>query len=787
MKHSTKRMTAIVLTGFMLATSLSLAQQTVGDGAPQIPEWMKDGSQPPAPPSIPDNLEAIASGSQRPASTVRQAPAAPNAKPPTMPSNLRTPPPPPSLPPALGQQQRALPQQQTASPALPSATASDGALKTSGMASQGMDLNASVGTIEFSDMAVNEVLDMLQNMTGKTILRQSAVNGTISFRSQGALRRGQAIEALTSLLMLNGVAVTPLGESYLKAVPATSAANHSPTLIEGSTLEYSPSQEVCSKLFVLDFMPTADAVPALSSQQSGLVGTAITAFEKNRSILATDSLVNLQRMESILKRIDRPYAASDKMLFFSLKNISSSDAQKRCQQLLAGAMGSRFTGNTTVDADERTNQLIVYTHPANESLIRQLVDNLDKDVEPLTRTELFSIRHADAKELCQIIQEVVSGQKTARDSTSTGSNQRQRAQQIAQAQTVTESAGTQFSSYLTIVPDERTNNIVATGTPSDLRLMGKMIEQLDALLPQVRIEVVITEVTLNKGESRGIDQFGIRYAKKGPDGSLTTDIGDGEGFGTGNHDLWLSPNFRGGLSMTPFALQNFAIETVFQVAKTNGNVQVLSAPNIVTTHNREASIVVGSREPVVTTAVTSTSTSTSSDLVANIDYQDIALELTVKPLIGSNGVIQMEITQKINEVTGRVTLAGLGQQPVIGTRQASSFVSVGNGQMVVLGGLQKVKETKNKDKVFLLGDIPLLGYFFRPTDNDETRTELLIFIRPVIIANPAEAEADAQRKINQMPSGERVQNYLDKGSFDVEEKKKEARSSWKFWQSDKDK
>ncbi|MBN1403403.1 MAG: hypothetical protein JW942_02905 [Opitutales bacterium] len=779
MNSSLRRSTKIIFATGFLAASLSIAAPVQDNNAPEIPEWMKDGSTPPPPPSIPAELEAIAN---QPAQTVKiqqrqQGPTGISSlgKPPALPANLKTPPPPPSLRPGSSRPQMANTND--------ASVQSEQSFKASGLAASGTDLDASMGTIEFSDLAVSEILDMLQNMTGKTVLRQSAVNGTLSFRSQGTLTRGQAIEALTSLLALNGVAVTPLGDLYLKAVPATSAANHSPRLIEGSTLEYSPSQEVCSKLFVMDFMPTTEAVPALNSMQSGLVGTSITAFEKNRTILATDSLVNLQRMETLLERIDRPYAAKDKILFFPLRNISASDAQKRSQQMLTGAMASRFTGNTTVDADERTNQLIVYTHPSNEALITQLVENIDKDVDPLTRTELFNIRHADATELCDIIKEVVTGQEQARDSTQTNNNfQRQRVQtSAANVQTATaanDSASSQFSSSMTIVADERTNNIVATGTASDLRLLGKMIEQLDALLPQVRIEVVITEVTLANGESRGLDQFGIRYAETAPSSSLTGTV-------EGDKQTWLSPSFAGGLSVTPFSLDDFAMEMVFSVAKTNSNVQVLSAPNIVTTHNREASILVGSREPVVTTAVTN-SDSSDNDMVANIDYQDIALELTVKPLIGSNGVIQMEITQKINEVTSRVTLAGLGQQPVIGTRQASSFVSVGNGQMVVLGGLQKVTDTKNHDKVFILGDIPILGRLFSPKDDEVKRTELLIFIRPVIIGNPAEAEKDAREKISQMKTGDKVLEYLESGNFKTEDEKKPESSKWKFWKEEKE-
>ncbi len=732
----------------------SAPAQTAANEGEDRPEWAPDAAQPAAAPTIPPELEAFANSPRSPRRV----------------TNANVPQPPqfsPPAPPAFTPPARPQPATPTAAPAdaAPQTRQADPS-RTSDLAAKGMDLEASVGTIQFSDMPVNDILDMLQNMTGRSVLRQSAVGGSFSFRSQGPLTRGQCIEAIVSLLSLNGIAVTPLGDRYIKAVPATAASSHSPTLIEGTTLQYAQSQEVCSKLFIVDFLPVEDAVKAFSALQSGLVGTSVTSFDKSRTILATDCLINLQRMETLLSRIDKPASGQSKMLFFPLRNIAATDALKRCQQLITGALAARFQGNTTVDADDRTNQLIVFTHPANETMIRELVDSLDRDVDPLTRTEMFSVRHADATELCDIIKEVVTGQEQARDSSSS-SPVRQRAQpQAGQAQAVAETAGTQFSSYLTIVPDERTNTILATGTPSDLRLLGNMIGQLDALLPQVRIEVIIAEVTLTNGQSSGLESFGIRYASTAPDDSLSGDITAGNGINGGDKGVWLSPVIRGdGLTISPFDIEDLSMDVVFNVCKTNSNVQVLSAPNIVTTHNREASIIVGSREPVVTTAVTGTSSSDSSDMVANIDYEDVALELTVKPLIGSNGIIQMEITQKINEVTSRVTLAGLGQQPVIGTRQASSFVSVGNGRMVVLGGLQKLKDTNNDDKVFILGDIPLLGRLFRPSNTEVARTELLIFIRPIVITTTEEADADARSKLGQIAPSSRVQNYLDNGSF----------------------
>jgi general secretion pathway protein D len=755
---------------------------------------------------IPPELEAIASqkplaaattatpqAPQRESAPLPQPPAAGTATPPAPPSFV-VPPPPSFTPGAIPPPRRRAPTMQSSVPVRPAAAAEVTTNGTPGLFAAGINQEDKVGEQSFSDMPLNDILDMLQNLTGKSVLRQNSVAGNYSFKSNGAMTRRQAVDAIVNLLAINGVSITPLGTLYLKAVPATSAASNAPYLIEDSTLQYEASQAICSKLFPIDFMAVPEAVTALSAMQSGLVGTSVIPFEKNRSILATDCVVNLQRMETLLSKIDKPSVDQSSILFFQLKNLSAKDAAARAQQMLSGSLSARFTGNTTVDSDERTNQLIVYTHRANVALIQQLVDNLDKDVEPLTRTEMFNIHHADVTELCDVIKEVITGQKQVRSDTSGSSSkaasaaqsnrQQQRAQQVQQAaQAVADNSGTQFSNYITIVPDERSNTLVATGTQSDIKLLSDIIAKLDAILPQVRIEVVIAEVTLTKNQFSGLESFGVQYGSKAPEGALSGDVTSGNGMDGGNKDVWLSPVFNGGtMSMSPVSLENFAMSTVFKVAKTNSNVKVLSSPNIVTTHNREASIVIGSKEPVVSSYSTA-ATSTSDQNVANIQYQDVALELTVKPLIGSNGVVQMEITQKINEVSKYVTIAGYGDQPVIGTREASSFVTVSSGKMVILGGLQKVTDEKTRNKVFILGDIPLLGRLFQPKTDKVTRTELIIFIRPVVILNPDEADADAKKKIAESAPGADIDKFIENGNFRNEDKNKEKKkhSFFLFW------
>lgn len=731
---------------------------------------------------------------------------APNFTPPSPPPNFTPPPPPQGVPPPRRVQPQQGPQnaparepqtsaQQPASPSPRAAAPSnlpelpddvEEVLNDPGaLASPNVNLDEPVGVIRIPELGANEVLEMLENLTQKSVLRQQNLPQVrITFFSQGELTRRQAITAIESLLALNGIAVTKLGDTFLKAVPLSTVNSQVPVLIDGSSLGLTPSQKVYSKVFYLNFLTTEEAAGAVSSF---LTQGQPIAFGKNSAILITDSLVNIQRVENLLAKIDQPAPLNTEMAFFKLRNINAQDALRRLQTLQQGSLRARLEGNTTIDADERTNQLLVFTHPSNVKLISDIVEQLDMDVEPLTRTEIFSIRHADAVEVSEVIREVVTGQERVRDQ-QTGQRVRRPVTPAQQQAATTDGPGVQFSPYLTIVPDERTNTIVATGTASDLKLLNALVDRLDSLLPQVRIEVVIAEVQLAENDVSGLNQFGLSYGREapgafvegGPDAAPYPirgdgyDVPSGEGLGGGNKDLWLWPSLEGGGALiSPFALEHFTFQALFQVAERNNRVQVLSAPTIVTTHNREASIIVGDQVPVVTS--TTQGLEGSSYQTAQVQFRDVTLELNVKPLIGDNGIVQMEIEQKYDTLgEPRAIGGGVEPQPTISTRQATSFVSVRSGNLVVLGGLQRVDESDRSGKVFLLGDIPVLGELFRPKSRSIARTELLIFIRPVVVNNAEEANTDAERQIDRAEAAERIREYLESGHFNMKKEQDEA-------------
>jgi len=687
---------------------------------------------------------------------------------PTMPPGLKVPPPPPAPSANLPQ----APVRQTDNRGNEVATTGSPLVRE-----EDPRMREVVGLIRIPDMGTNEVLEMLENFTGKPILRQQSLPAVkITFYSQGALTRGEAISAIESLLSLNGIAITEVGEKFLKAVPAAVVNAQVAPRWEGSTLDAPPTLKLYEKIYKLDFLTTAEAIALIQPLMS--MGAPI-AFEKSGLLLITDTLVNHQRLERLLKIIDAPSAPRSEILVFQLENIAVTELVRRLDQITKGPLRLQLENNTTFDADERSNQLIAFTHPGNKELLENLIRKMDVSVAPLTRTEVFQIRYADAVQLVEIIDQVVTGQKQARDQqgaseAATTAQQtiaaRRRAAQIQQqnqsaAQARADTENLQFSNFLTLVPDERANTIVASGTTSDLEYLKKLIDEIDTILAQVRIEVIITEVRLSENQTRGIDSFNFTYNVATGSGSADANTPTAPGFGpAGGSQRFASTNNFYGVSIpgVTWGPDGFGIEAVINAAESNSDVRVLSAPTIVTTHNKEAVISIGEERPVITSVVSDiTATSTTRETV---QFKDIKLELKVTPLIGSDDTVQMEIDQLVQGVIGTVVVSG-NDQPIVGTRQATSYVSVRDRELIVLGGLQRTDFTQGQGRMAILGYIPIIGDLFTRNTNEEIRTELMIFIRPTILRNTARATSEAMQTLEKAQGRQEIESYLQDGRF----------------------
>jgi general secretion pathway protein D len=220
-----------------------------------------------------------------------------------------------------------------------------------------------------------------------------------------------------------------------------------------------------------------------------------------------------------------------------------------------------------------------------------------------------------------------------------------------------------------------------------------------------------------------------------------------------------------GVDASPFtfSIDEYGFTSVFGVAQQNQNVKILSAPSIVTTHNKEATVNVSETQALIT-ETTSYETSAYPQTKSTIDWKDIGIILKVTPLIGENGVVQMNIKQTVESVV-RTQLINDVSQPIIGKREAESFVSAANGETIVLAGLQQTKSNKIDGEVFALADIPLIGNLFKPNQEKVERTELIIFIRPTVVKSETASNLIAKEGIEKSQVSKQVKQYFKTGKF----------------------
>jgi general secretion pathway protein D len=618
-----------------------------------------------------------------------------------------------------------------------------------------------VGPIQVPGDSLEQMLALLERWTGRALLRpQNLPNLTLSLNLREKVTKEEAIQAIETLLNLNGIAVTPLGTRFLKVTPLAAAKSEAPEFIEGSTLDLPPSGRTISKLFQLEFLRVNEFMPQIAGLLNPAAGSPPIVFDKSNAALLTDSVSNLQRIETLVTRLDQPTLAGLQPKFYTLQSAKASEVVTKLRALLSGPLQQQIGSATTYNPDDRTNQIVLITDPRQHAFFDELIARLDVRADRNTRNEVIYLKHAAAKDVASILSQLVSGQNTSRrteDSEATRSgtapvvNSDSQGTEPARPALAPAASGLnlaiessqQFSSLLTILPEERSNSIVVSGTLDDIRLIHDLVAKIDILLAQVRIEVVIAEVTLSDNASSGIGTLGLQLI----DGKLVGFNSSGPGFTIGD------------ASFTPGTTDLTAAVGLSTTPRKN-NTTILSQPNIMTTHNKEGVIFVGESRPTISSYLND-NTGTTGGLGgyrSTVNPQEIGIRLTVKPLIGTDGSVQLEIKQEVDDILGEIIIDG-NPQPRIGKRETESFVSARSGEIIVIGGLQRTSKNRSTSR---LGPIPFIGDLLGARSRENTRTDLVFFLRPTVLTNTPADNIPAMKQIGDMPAGdrERIQEAL---------------------------
>jgi general secretion pathway protein D len=622
-----------------------------------------------------------------------------------------------------------------------------------------------VGPIVLRDESIEQVLALLERFTGKTMLRPQALPAaTLTVNLRESITRDEAVRALETLLNLNGVALTPLGDRFIKVTALNIARSEAPELIDSSTLELPASGRLVSKIFQLNFLRVGEFMPQITQLLSPNTGSPPVIFEKANAALVTDTLSNVQRIEVLLSRLDQPALSGMTPKFYSLHFAKASDVVNKMRAILSGPLQAQLGTATSFNADDRTNQVIVISDSRQVPFFDDLIARLDVKSDPNTRNEVIYLKHAAAKDVASILSQLVAGQNNAARSAGAEAGTRTPTALQATAQnqpgptpatqpTALISTGltlddtNQFSSLLTILPEDRSNSIVVSGTVDDIRLINELVAKIDILLAQVRIEVVIAEVTLTDAAQSGISALGLLVQGDKLVGANVA----GPGFNITN------------ITRTPGDTGDYDLSATIALATTprKNNATILSQPNIITTHNKEGKIFVGEQRPVISSylADTPATGSIGSGYRSTVSSKDIGIELTVKPLIGNDGSVQLEITQEVNDILGEIIIDN-NPQPRIGRRSTQSFISVRSGEILVLGGLQRTSKSRASTR---LGPIPIIGDILGARSRENTRTDLVFFLRPTVLTNTPADNIPAMQQVESLPKEqrERVKRALE--------------------------
>lgn len=649
--------------------------------------------------------------------------------------------------------------------------------------------DAPLDRLKLRDSDANSILDMIQMITGRYILRaQNLPQPKINFDSQGVLTKRETLRALESLLAMNLIGITKIDDRFFKAVPAANMNVNVPIWLDGPASALIPSQRIYIKMYRLQYAPAIEVREHLTPFSTPNVGNLIV-FEKANSILITDALLNLQRMEKLLDSIDRPVSAEELGTKFHVHNTQHAGARElesKLKAMIEGSLKPFLGGTTQVDSDDRTGKLIVVTRKENLPTIEFVLDTLDAPVKMKTSSKLYKLQHAEALEITKILDEVINNQKQIKQKLQKNSTPKiaqtntavkppvpggSKNQATANTQTVSSSdsgdSSHEFSDFISISADERSNAILVYGTKGDIEEVGKMISSLDEPLPLARIDTIFVMVDLSEQNQRGIDALfgGLEWSKyaRGArgDGDLFGEVSNIEVPGADGTTTVSTPSktnsFQGVLgipglnSSMPFQMEDWKLtglrwDQIFSLSSERNDVRIFSTPSLMVSHNApEVHILIEDERSIVIPSTYSGNTGATTG--GSLEKFTAKTSLEIKkpkiglPLMDENGTIIkkgsifMEVEVKAEKFDETQSNTYEGQSaPGKKVREAKSFVTIRDEEIIVLGGLQEVQVDSTESQYNLLSDIPYFGdKFFKPKSIKYTPTELLIFLKPTII------------------------------------------------------
>ena len=599
-------------------------------------------------------------------------------------------------------------------------------------------------TLNMKDADIQALIATVSEITGKNFIVGPNVQGKVTVVSARPMKPDEIYDVFLSVLRVHGYAAIPSG-SMIKIVPEAVAQQDGSGGLNGTRVH--EPDELVTQIVPVKHVSATDLVPILRPLMPQ--GAQLIAHPASNSLVISDRAGNVERMISIIRRID---TVSDSGVdVIPLQHASAAEVARILSQL-SDTKGVDAADAPHVFADERTNSILLSGGKSGRLRLRALVAHLDTPISDGGETQVVYLNYANAKDLVPILEGVAA--------TLTG-DAPPSAKAAAGGAAGSTSSG---ASAATIQAHEGDNALVISAPPAVFRSLQAVIRQLDIRRAQVLIEAVIAEVSDETANELGI-QWQVPLGDKSHVIGGTNFTGNTPGNNIFNVTSGLNSangpavNVGNGLNLgylntiTLNGKQLLSLGGLLSALRSNGKNNILSTPSIMTLDNQEAMIKVAQEVPFVTgsyttnTGSSSGATGTAATGIGNpfqtIQRKDVGLTLTVTPHINSGDTVRLDIHQEVSNllppVQGAVDL-------VTNKREIKTTVMVKDNSLLVLGGLISDNVKDNVQKVPALGDIPLIGNLFRYRSNDHTKQDLMVFLHPKILRDAAsEAQVSGEK------------------------------------------
>lgn len=593
-------------------------------------------------------------------------------------------------------------------------------------------------TFDFRDVELTDLVQTISELTGRNFLYDDTVRGKVTIVSPDSMTLNEAYQLFLSVLNVRGYTVVPSGKVNKIVMVKLAKESNLPTVSDDRKMS---SDQYITRLIRLQHLDAAVFATTVLAPLLPATGN-ITTYPPTNTIIITESAANIDRLMRIIQELDQPGAASI-LEVLPLLNADADEVAKICNDILAQPNATPVRrsrrGDTTISSQgapskiiayKRTNSLIVMADAEELVVIKELIARIDQVSEgKRSNINLYYLENADAGTLATTLNEILTGIKA-------------QTRQVAG-----ESKSPLSSGPVTITADKPTNALIINASPDDYETIAGIIKQLDIKRKQVYVEALILELSMDATQKLGASLQGAVSIGSNSMAFGTSNLNTTQGklsdlTPVGGVPSLLSKTINGlllggmfspitvtGLDGNPVTVP--ALSVLIDLAKTDSDVNILSAPRLLTSDNEEAEIIVGSNVPIITQRLTS-STNPDSQSVA-VERKDVALTLRFTPQVIDGDLVRLNVFQEITDLAstnvGNVDNVG----PTLTKRLVRNTVLAQNGKTIVLGGLIGTNVQKTISKVPLLGDIPLLGWLFKHQGTIERKTNLLVFINPTII------------------------------------------------------